>query len=90
MASSAKPVVLEQRDDQSRAAAADVPAPSQTEEHDEIEAQLERMEKGDDNVEETAEEDSKGREGHVNVYRVTKVVGDTDYVDIKTRVAPTI
>ena len=24
------------------------------------------------------------------MYRVTKVVGDTDYVDIKTRVAPSI
>ena len=47
----AKPVVLEQREDQSRiAAAAEVPpppAPPQGEEHDEIAAQLERMEQGD-------------------------------------------
>ena len=56
----AEPVVLEQRDDQGRAA--EVPLP-QSEEHDEIAAQLERMEKGDDNDEGTAGDDSKGREG---------------------------
>ena len=60
MVSSGKPVVLEQRDDQGRAA--EVPLP-QSEEHDEIAAQLERMEKGDDNDEGTAGDDSKGREG---------------------------
>ena len=58
--SSGKPIVLEQRDDQGRAA--EVPLP-QSEEHDEIAAQLERMEKGDDNDEGTAGDDSKGREG---------------------------
>ena len=64
----AKPVVLEQREDQSRIAAdaAEVPphpAPSQIEEHDEIAAQLERMEQGDNNDEAkgAAKGDSKGR-----------------------------
>ena len=55
VASSGKPVVLEPRDDQSRIAEVP-PPPPQTEEHDEIAAQLERMEQGDDEG-----EDSKGR-----------------------------
>ena len=64
----AKPVVLEPREDQSRiaAAAAEVPhppAPPQGEEHDEIAAQLERMEQGDgtDEAKGAAKGDSKGR-----------------------------